>query len=261
MVVHAIQRPLPLADDAALATEATRFCTGNARMSPVDQLDVYREQFWLRHIGALAEDFRSIEVLLGDDAWRALCVAYLLAQPSRAYSLRYLGERFGAFVRREAPWRDDPLIGDLADLEWAFVDAWDAEDAPPLDAAKIGAIGEDAWPGARVILHPSVRALRMGWPGHVFRSAAKRDENPARPSPEETFVVVYRGAETLEYVDVDRDAWALLDRLARGTPLGPACEAVVLDLALDAAAFEGRVGAHFQSWTQRGWVVDVVTSA
>ncbi len=258
-VVQAIQAPTPLAENAALAAEATRLCTGNARMSPVDQLDVYREQFWLRHVDALAEDFRSIEVLLGDDAWRTLCEAYLAAHPSRAYSLRHLGERFGEFVRREAPWRDDPLIGDLADLEWAFVDAWDAPDVPPLDATKIAAIAEDVWPAARLVFHPSFRAVRMGWPGHTFRAAAKRDGGPARPDPDETFVAVYRGEETLEYVDLDRDAWGLLARLARGVSLGPACEDVVRDLGLDPVAFEGRVGAHFQSWTARGWVVDVLT--
>jgi hypothetical protein len=249
----------PVASELQSAAVAEELAAGNDRLSPAEQLDVYREQYLLRHLDVLREDFLTLEHALGDTRFETLAKAYLKALPSRSFSLRDLGVDLPRFVAETAPWSEDPLLADLARLEWAFVDAFDAPDAPPLDLATVTAVPEDAWPSARLVLQPSVQRLALRYPAHEARLAVRSGEPSAaeamkRPPPTPTYVVLFRGAERLQCLAIDPDAYALLDELARGTALGDACERVATASGASGASFEEKVGAWFQQWTALGWL-------
>src|SRR6202034_3242477 len=53
----AIRRPVAVAEQPGVRALTPELIAGNSRLSPVAQLEVYREQFWMRHVDALAEDF------------------------------------------------------------------------------------------------------------------------------------------------------------------------------------------------------------
>jgi hypothetical protein len=250
-----VQRVASVGDDSELREQTERLVGRNPRLSPVEQLDIYREQFWLRHIGALKEDFVSVHHLLGDDGFRELCELYLAAHRPTSFTLRDLGDRFVDFIEATAPYGNDDLLVDCAKLEWAFVEAFDAPDAPPLDPQAIATAPEEAWAGARVVIHPSVQRLMLAHPAHVYRARVRDGEDPPRPERIPTCVVVYRGPEKLMYIAVELLALQLLDLLASGTALAPACERVANDAGIaDASDLEPRVGAWFQAWAGYGWV-------
>src|SRR5439155_1688555 len=81
--------------------------------------------------------------------------------PPDSFTLRDLGARLGELLESDPKFASDPLLAELARLEWCFVDAFDAADAPPLDPASIAAASEDDWPRARVALHPSVPRIAV----------------------------------------------------------------------------------------------------
>jgi hypothetical protein len=238
--------PLDAQDERANA-----IATGNDRLSAVEQVDVYREQFFLRHVDALREDFATVAHLVGDDAFEALAHDYLAEHPPSSFTLRDLGEAFPAFVAHDA------LLADLARIEWAFVEAFDAEDLPPFDPSSLAAIAEDAWPSARIVLQPAVQLVAMGHPGHDYRAAVKRGDDPPRPEPRASFVVVYRGESSLAYIEVEREAFELLAELTRGSPLGRACESVARASGGALDDFQRKLGGWFSAWTQRGWIARV----
>ena len=60
-----IRSPRALTRDADLTREAARHLTGQGRLRPVDQLEISREQFWLRHTASLVEDFPGVGRILG----------------------------------------------------------------------------------------------------------------------------------------------------------------------------------------------------
>src|SRR5205807_1622921 len=119
----------------------------------------------------------------------------------------------------------DHLLADLARVEWAFIDAFDAPDAPPLDPKTIAAIPEDAWPNARLTLHPSLQLLRLVYPAHKMRDAWWRDKEKRpieRVAREPSTVVVYRH-KLLLYTEVtDALPFEMLTLLANGETLGAA---------------------------------------
>ncbi len=274
-VISAITRSAPLMEEPELCGRISDVTTGNERLSPVEQLDIYREQFWLRHTGALEDDFVSVARLLGKDAFFALCAAYIAAHPPQSFTLRDLGDRFADFVARTAPYKDDALLCDLCRVEWAFVEAFDAPDAATISAHKIAATPEEAWPNAVLLLHPAMRMLSLRYPAHDVRITARTkpqavpadagmcatcvdDDGPlVRPDAKDTWLVVFRGADVLKFIDIERDAFVLLSKLHAGVALGRACEETVTELGLDEGAFQTAVGGWFSSWTQWGWVTDL----
>ena len=92
------------ADWSAFAAEHV---SGNARLSPVEQLEIYREQFWLRHTESLLEDFPGLSGILGQEAWEKLAEHYLHELAPDSYTLRNLGARLPRVIE-QATWLTAP---------------------------------------------------------------------------------------------------------------------------------------------------------
>ena len=260
-----VREPAPLRERADLGAEADRIASSNAQgRASWDCLEVYREQYWLRHVASLTEDFPTVIALIGGPpAFEGLARAYLTAFPPRTWDLQRLGAHVRDFVRDHGPWRDDPAIVDGARLDWAFMEAFDAADVAPFDASAVAAIPEDAWPGARLTFHPSLQRLTLRYPLHELRDAIRRgDDATARPMARATYVAVYRDAACfLPAVELEPAAHALLEALGAGTALGAACEACAQAAATDPADVAAKLGGWFQDWTARGWVARIAFAA
>jgi hypothetical protein len=210
----------------------------------------------------LTEDYPGLRGLVGAEVFDALLRAYLTAHPPRTPSLRDLGADLASFAEG---WPGFPVEAREAALEMLayeqrFIDLFDGADAPPLDANKLASVAEDAWERARLVLHPLLARLRLAYPMHLYRLAAVDAETPP-PFPERraVWLVLYRRDRVIQYDEVDPAALALLDALATGEPLGPACERVSATLsAEDRERFAASIGPWFQDWTAKGWIVDVV---
>jgi len=263
LVADLVRSSSPVDDDAAQSAIAAMVATGDARLTASKQIEIYREQFFLRHLEVLRDDFRALEHLLGDEGFGALARAYLAAHPPSSFTLRDLGAHVVSFVASAAPWNEDPFVADVARVEWAFVEAFDAPDDAAIEAASIAAIPEAAWPAARIALQPSMQRLALEHPAHDYRILARTSADAesllalatlAPPEPRPTHVVVYRAAGALLCLDVEPSAFALLEELARGATLGDACERVARASGQGEAAFDAKVGEWFWAWTALGWI-------
>jgi hypothetical protein len=264
VLADVLRRAVSLKEDPSDLSASERIAAGNDRLSPVEQVDIYRQQFWLRHVDAVRDDFTSIDHLMtaeGDeDGFDRLVRAFLSACPSSSYTLRDLGIGMPEFLARTAPWSSDAFVADLARVEWAFVEAFDGPDAPPFDPMTIAGVEEDAWPAARIVLHPALQRLSLDHPAHDYRIAARKDEKPTRPEPRRCHAVVYRGPELLHCLEIGADAAAMLEELARGTTLGEACERAAATSGVELTEFQGKLAAWFSEWTSLGWIRAVTWS-
>jgi Putative DNA-binding domain len=229
---------------------------GQRRLDAAGRLEIYREQFWLRHLSNLGDDFPTLAWVVGGAAFREVAVAYLKSHPPCTWNLQRLGADLPTFVSTHAPCSDDPLAVDACRLDWAFMEAFDAPDAGPLDLQVLAGAPEDAWPKARIELHPSIRRLVLTHPAHDLREAVKRGDAHARPVAATTCVIVWRDPScVLRAAAVEPMPFALLGELAGGAPLGAACEAIALAHDAEGGADLGeQVGMWFQRWTAAGWV-------
>lgn len=255
-----LRRRRALPRDAAIVEQARLHIRGNDRMSPVEQLEIYREQFWLRHTASLLEDFPGLAGILGQKEWERLVEGYLEETALSSHSLRDLGDGLAAFVERceSVPHRE--LCTDMARLEWAYVEIFDAPDAAPLDGAKLGSIPEDAWPGARIVFAPAIELLEVRYAVADLRRQLREatDEPVPIPEPHRQNLVLYRGADkNLFHTAVGDLAFRLIEALRGGTPLGRASELAAEQFPSEAETLESNVGEWFLDWGRRGWIVDV----
>lgn len=260
LISDALRIPTPIPPDEDFAPAADAIIKKSARgMLPAERLEVYREQFWLRHWTNLEDDYPTVIWALGGrEAFRALVVEYLRAHPPRTWNLRELGAHLPRYLAAHDAWRDDELVCDSARLDWAFMEAFDAPDAPPLDARSLASTPEDSWPTARVAFHPSVRGLELHFPLHELRDAIKRGDNAVRPARAANHVAVWRDqACFVNAIAVDREAFDLLISLRDGETIGEACEKLARGLKGADSAVGERVGAWFQEWTARGLISSV----
>lgn len=259
---EALQRPTTLADDPAMVALAKSVARGNDRMSPVAQVDVYREQFFLRHVDALWEDYPALGDLLGWDELESLLKGYLATHPPDSFTLRDLGARLPAYVATRTDYTHHALMADMARHEWAFVDAFDAADMPPLDVTKLQVAG-DALDGAVLVLDPSLVLQSYAYPVHELRPKLLHDEPYELPEPRACHVVVYRGLDRdLAYREVPATALATLAALRSGKSLAEALDGVAAGLPeAEVEALVANVGGWFASWVQSGFIRDVLTSS
>ncbi len=252
-----------LTADPGLVDAAGRHFTGSARVSPAEQIEIYREQFWLRHIGSLIEDFPGLCGVLGQDDWQRLVVSYLETFVPTQPSLRDLGRNLANHIARcdFLPHRE--LLVDMARLEWAYIEAFDAADAPPLRDQRLALLDEDAWERARIVLAPSVQPLRVAYPVSDLRRAlreAKAGDPPlALPEPQELCLVIYRRELRLWDKAIEPLAFDLLLALEAGLALGDATERTLRAHPGAEEQLSEAIGAWFLSWGKLGWIADVVT--
>jgi len=270
-VVRHLQAQRALPSDAGIRSEAADRLTGNERLEPVEQLEIYREQFWLRHTASLVEDFPGVGGILGQADWERLVESYLQAFTPSSWTLRELGRRFPEHVARSAylPQGRLPhgqLCSDMARLEWTFIELFDAADCPPLDLAKLATLPPDVLETGQIVLSPALRLLEVNYPVADLRmqllgSRRNGHEGPGVeiPDPVAQQLVLYRANDRrLYHRPVNPEAFALLSALERRLSLEAACEHALQAWPEHAERLQQNVAGWFQAWAQRGWIVDVV---
>ena len=264
-IVH--PRGLPKLPEATAG--AQQHLTGNERLLPVEQLDIYRQQFWLRHTSSLVEDFPGLGGILGQAEWQRLVEGYLACHPPSGWTLRNLGKNLPEYVQSAPELPHRSLCGDMARLEWEFIELFDAPDASPLNIDKLAQLTPDAMQNGTIVLHPALSLLRVDYPVAPLRRSlierAAQGENRgdiAIPERKPADLVLYRGQDRgLYHRPVPPEAFALLEGMRRGLSLVGACEHALEKLPESAETLQRCVGDWFGSWARRGWIVDVVPAS
>lgn len=268
-LTDAFRRPSPVAEHEGLSRTAAVHVAGNARLSPAEQVDVYRRQYWMRHDECLRDDFPSLCWLLGEELWDALLEDYLAAHPPHTPSLRDLGLELPAFIETwpGLPRHAASACIDAARYELAFIEVFDGRDPPPLDPARIASLTPADWERATFTLSPLVKRLRLRFPVHALRASLREGAAPSDVSSflaqgeAEWLVALFRKELVVHYEQLSRDAFAMLDALARGRTLLSACAGVAEGKSeAEAQALAGSLGEWFRRWASWGFIAEVVVT-
>lgn len=261
-LVTAIRRDAATTKDPEMLDASAKFVTGSARLSPAEQVNIYRDQFFTRHENTLREDYPGLQSILGKDATRVFFRKYLAAFPPKTPSLRDLGADLPAYAVSYDGFPADrrALVIEMAAYELDLVEIFDAPNVPPLEATKLATMTEDDWQTARIVIHPYAKRLSLSYPVHRMHVAAKNGEEvtiPSEPSP--VHVLLFRQDIETRYEELSVEAFALMEALMEGLPLLPALERVAGALSADRQEqVMANVGTWFRAWTAWGVIVDIV---
>jgi len=261
--LRALQRRLSRwirADAPPAAEEAEALLRGDSALRAQDRLAVYANAWRVRIQRVLRDDFPATAALAGDALFEGATRAYLAVHPTRSFTLRDAGEAFASFLAGHpdaaAVRAAAPLAPELARLEWAFVEAFDAPDAPVLAREALAAVAPEAWAGLRLETTPSLRLLQLAGPAQRVKQACDADgaeaarEVAAALPPEPTRVRVWRRDERVFHRAMDAAEADALGAVVRGEPFGRVCERVARHVGDEAAP--ARAAACLEAWLEDG---------
>ncbi|WP_433965033.1 HvfC/BufC N-terminal domain-containing protein [Tunturiibacter gelidiferens] len=220
---------------------ASTYIKPNDRLSSFDRLEIYNRQYWFRVIGAVSEDFPAVGAVLGAKKFDSMILAYLRENPSTSFTLRNLGSKLPKWLESHPEFspRRHNLLLDVARLEWAYVEAFDGADLPPLTATDFGDLGG----ASPLFLQPHLQLLDLRYPVDELVLAVHRQTAPSdimsnavteRKQARRTrlpamrrsriHLAVHRYENSVYYRRIDLEAFRLLSALKSGTLLGKALE-------------------------------------
>jgi hypothetical protein len=217
-----------------------------------ERIAVYVHGYFARLHGVLREDYGALAEVLGEDAFHDLVRLYLMAHPPRTFSLRFAGERLPAFLAgpiAEPFARRWSFAADLAALEWALVEVFDAPDAPLLSRAALAAVQPDAWPALRFALAPAHRMLSLAWPVGLIREAWSAGLPLPAPEARPTRVLVYRSGDAPYQRSLSSAEARALQLVADRRDFAAICAGVADELG------EERAAPQLLEWLER-WLAD-----
>lgn len=260
-----------LPDGRSVRAIANALIKPNDRMTSFERLQVYGQQYWFRIMASLSEDFPGLRSLIGERKFEKLAVAYLNECPSESFTLRNLGSRLEAWVRKHPEYIAglDRVAIDMVRLEWADIEAFDKLELPRFtadDSAKLD--GDTVFR-----LQPHLQLLDLAYPVDdlLFRirgidaksdavsNAVLKFPRPSRirrsslPRPGKVYLAVYRLQGAVYFKRLTRDAFTLLQALGEGKTLAKALEISLVRSRRSVDRLRVQVEEWFKNWSSLGW--------
>jgi hypothetical protein len=164
--------------------------------------------------------------------------------------VRHVGQHFADWLA-EAP-TELAFLPDLARLEWARVEVFDAPDADPLRLSDLEPLPAAEWPGLRLRLIPACVVVESDWPVHELWADAEGDRVFANAPRAPSAVRVWREGWTVSHAAMGPAEQRAFPLLQRGRAFAEIC--AVLEDGLDADAAARQVGEMLLRWLEDGLI-------
>lgn len=259
-------------DRKSMRRYAACYIKPNGRLTSFERLEIYNRQYWYRVLGSMAEDFPGLRAILGERQFDDMCRAYLTQCPSRSFTLRNLGSRLEAWLRRNPRWiRGKKVFAlDMVRLEWADIEAFDREAEPVLRPEELRGVSASKF---RLELQPYVQLLDLRYPVDDLVLQVRNDDDLADIAsnavaehrrrakvqavaafqPEEVFLVVHRIDFSVYFRRIEREEYAMLSALRAGKSIAAAIELAFRGSSIPEFDRGGYVRHCFETWATLGW--------
>lgn len=222
-------------------------------LSAPDRIGIYHGMYLLRMTEALASDYPGLRHFLGEQRFSDLVRDYVQAYPSRSYSLNRLGDDLPDFLRGAASVPRRGFCCELARLERAVSEVFDAPQSAPLGEARIASLAPEEWERVRLQPIAALRLLALRYPANGYmQSLHDNDHDHPRPRLKPEWVAVFRRNYSVCRRELRRDAHDLLADIVAGTPIGRAVRAAARRSGTRGVD-EGEVSRWFREWVGSGF--------
>lgn len=208
-------------------------------LSASERLAIYNRGYFYRLLDALGSVFEHTRRALGETEFERLGLAYLSLHPSEHPAVERVGRAFPEFLRTT-----EPLLADLAALEWARLCALVAP-----NSARVASAREAAHPDfAQGMLQfsPSLQVLELD-PGALRLFAGE----PAAPGSGRCGVAVWRPDHIVRHEPLTTVELEALRAARDGAPMNEVCARFDRGSpSNDASIAAGVIGR----WFSRAWV-------
>ncbi len=237
----------------------------NSRLSSSERLEIYNRSYWSRVLDAFSEDFPGVRALLGAKRFDRLRQRYLADCPSESFTMRELGKHLVAWMERNPALagEDYGIALDMAKLEWAQIESFDAAEYERLSPADVDGLA----PESRLQLQPHLRLIEVGHEVDTLlleiREAAERNGGVRRSVGRERiarakfagrlYLAIHRFELVVHYKRLDAEMFRLMSSLAEGASIADAVEFAYGESTRTAEQCQQHIESSFALFGALGW--------
>jgi len=220
-------------------------------LSAKGRLDIYATAYKLRLKEAITTDYAKLHSYLGDEQFDTVMERYIDKYPSHITNLRYYSINMPILLREEPPFNQMPVLAELATIEAAFADSFDAEDHSFVTINNLAELAPEAWTTLQLKFQKSVQVLAIEYNAFAIWQALSSEETPPEANKLNPVVswVLWRKADLVShYRALDAAEFAALELAMQGENFSVICERL-LDFFSEEETPMKAVG-YLQSWIQ-----------
>ena len=217
---------------------------------------VYKYAYGSRLVDALRNDHKLLHSYVGDEMFDEMGQTYVAANPSQHPNLRWFSQGLPDFLKL-APYGEYPILSDLAALEKALNDAFDAKDAPVVELADMARFAAEAWNDLTFEAHPSSCRLDLSTNVAAVWLALKSEEMPpdAVSLEQPARLLIWRQDVTPMFRELSVEEAMMWDEASAGIPFGVLCSMLATYDDPDGAAARG--AGYLHGWITAGLLTGV----
>ena len=215
---HAVRRSVVARDDAEAGAHVVA-----GGIEPAARLAIYRNTFASVLTNALRLSYPAVHRLVAAECFEGAARFFIEKQPPQCANLDDYGAGFPEFLARFAPVAALAYLPGVARLEWAVNRALHAQDAEPLDIARLAALTEDEQARVRFAPHPSTNLVCAEHPADAIWRAVLDEDDAALASIDlaggPVWLLVHSAETGVDVSRLSEGAWRLTAALFAGCPL------------------------------------------
>jgi hypothetical protein len=259
-----MKRAVKRGTDSGAAEDGAALVKPNSRLSSFERLEIYSRSYWSRILDAFADDFPGVRAVLGTERFDRLRRSYLADCPSQSFTMRDLGKHLAAWMERNPQLAGEHLqvALDMARLEWAEIESFDAAEHARLSPAEVAALSPDC----TLLLQPHLRWIEVGYEVDRLvleaRESLSRNKMPRKIVDKRIagakcaaplYIAVHRFELVVHYKRLDGEMFRLLGALAAGATIAEAVETAYAESKLAPEQCAQQIQQSFALFASLGW--------
>jgi hypothetical protein len=234
-------------DDALLA-----LIPDNSKTTRDVLLGVYRHAYVARLVEIAGKDHPRLLRYMGEAEFGKMLRGYVAVCPSRHPNVRWFASRLPTYLFSAAPYVDLPVLSELALIERALNDAFDAADAPVLSLGDLSRHAPERWGDLSFSPQPSATRLDLATNAFAIWRALKDGEDAptALVLEERERLVVWRNDGMPSARALAPEEAMMWDEAGKGVRFSVLCELAATYADPDGAAL--RAAQYLQGWIGAG---------
>ncbi len=262
-ILEAIRSPLTkemrIAKNAKFSKLAEKYIEPKNKLTSLDRLEIYNQQYWYRMLDSLEEDFPALCKIIGKENFRLMATKYIDENPSCTHYLSDLGanlHKFFTFNPNVINYDKNvthQMCLDVIAVEWAQIHAFDAEEKTP---ASIDTSNAQELFQTEFHLQPHISVLKLEYEVREFILQLKDSSSKlSYPSAKTDYLAVHRHENQVFFKELTQEAFLMLNKIKEGSSIEGCIEAVLeSNERQDLNALALRVQESFASWMRLGWL-------
>jgi hypothetical protein len=197
------------------------------RRSAEQRMVFYGNAYTLRLKEALTTDYERLHSYLGDELFETLMQQYIDSYPSHHPSLRYFGQHMVVFVEQQEPFKQLPEVAEIARIEKAFGDSFDAADCKSTSLDQLIQLDPEEWATLTLRFHGAVQLLPQHYNSFQIWQALSNESTPPQKTAGDTTWLIWRQDLVSNYRALDNAELAALTIAMSAGSFADLCEGLL----------------------------------